>query len=366
MVCEKESDVSNSKESLGVKNPVSSTMFPLKDLTVLDEVRKVFHETTGLAVSFHYPGDGVYDFYPQNEKNRYCQAIQSTPDGLARCLKSDCDALLEAKNYGEYRIYTCHAGLVNVVIPLRFKGRDLGAIFTGQIFTREQTREDIQAIFKNLKPLGIEQDTIVREIAGVKIFAQDKLLLAIRLINFMANYILLVEDEMYLQSEVYRKEQDILRIENERMKLKNDLQQLSILVLRDKVDSRSDFQGNPGQNQQKPAIVSRAQEFIRKNYNQPLALSDVAQAVYLSPNYFSTIFKEVAGINFSVYLNSVRVEEGKKLLRETTLPVKQIVHMVGFEDYNYFNRVFRKSVAIPPASYRERFSHQDRVENIVE
>lgn len=342
-----------------MRNLVLSTIFPLKDLTVLDEVRRVFHETTGLALSFHYPGENNYDFYPKNEKNRYCQAIQSTPEGLTRCLQSDQDALCTARKTGEYCIYTCHAGLVNVVIPLMYKGREIGAIFTGQIFTRAQSKEDFQAIYKELKPLGLQRETIFDEFFQVKVFEQDKLLLGIKLINFMSNYIISVEDEMYLQSEVYRKEQEILIYENEQMRLKNDLQNLSILVLKDKMDFRSETPGSNPQNQQKQAIVSRAQEFIRKNFKEGLTLSDVAGAVYLSPNYFSTIFKEITGQNFSSYLNSIRIQEGKKLLRETQLPIKKIVQMVGFEDYNYFNRVFKSSVNLPPATYREMFGRKD-------
>jgi AraC-like DNA-binding protein/ligand-binding sensor protein len=342
-----------------MKSTAVSTIFPLKDLTVLDEVRRVFHETTGLALSFHYPGDNNYDFYPKNAKNSYCEAIQSTPEGLSRCLQSDQDALCNARRKGEYCIYTCHASLVNAVIPLIYKGREIGAIFTGQIFTRPQSEEDFRATYENLRHLGLDQEMIRKEFSQVKVFDKDKLQLGIKLINFMANYIISVEDEMYLQSEVYRKEQEILKYENEQMRLKNDLQNLSILVLRDKVDFRSEVSGSGVQNQQKQAIVARAQEFIRKNYNLVLTLSDVAGAVYLSPNYFSTIFKEITGQNFSIYLNAIRIQEGKKLLRETTLPVKQIVQMVGFEDYNYFNRVFKKSVNLPPATYRELFGRKE-------
>ncbi|MDY0290179.1 MAG: PocR ligand-binding domain-containing protein [Sphaerochaeta sp.] len=342
-----------------MRNSNPSTIFPLKDLTVLDEVRKVFHETTGLGLSFHYPGDGCYDFYPQNEKNSYCQVIQSTPEGLARCLRSDSTALCDARKKGKYCIYTCHAGLVNAVIPLIFKGREIAAIFTGQVFTKPQGKEDFLEIYKELHPLGIPQDRIYKEFFQVKVFDMDKLLLGIKLIDFMSNYIISVEDEMYLQSELYRKEQEILKYENEQIRLKNDLQNLSILVLRDKVDFRSDVSGISPHNQQKLAIVARAQEFIRKNYNLGLTLSDVSGAVYLSPNYFSTIFKEITNTNFSNYLNSIRIQEGKKLLRETNLPIKQIVQMVGFEDYNYFNRVFKKSVNLPPATYREMFGRKD-------
>jgi len=335
---------------------VSANTLPLKDLVILDEVRRLFYQTTGLVLSFHYSDEDRYDFYPQNEKNRYCELIQSTPDGLARCLKSDNDALRMANASGEYCMYTCHAGLFNVVIPLKFKGRELGAIFTGQIFSRDMKSDELAAIVERLEPLGLDADTLMREMARVKVFGEDKLRIAITLINFMANYILSIEDEMFLRNEVHRKEQEILRYENERMRLKNDLQQLSILVLRDRVETGAEPAAAFEPNHQKIAIVKRAQEFIRKNHSLTITLSDVANAVYLSPNYFSTVFKEISGVNFSTYLNSVRIEEGKRLLIETAVPIKQIVQMVGFRDYNYFNRVFTASVNIPPAEFRHAYA----------
>jgi len=348
-----------------MKTAAPSPVFPIKDMKILDEVREIFYETTGLALSFHYPDEEGYDFYPKNEKNFYCEAIESTPEGVTRCLKSDRDALVKARESGEYCVYTCHAGLVNAVIPLIYKGRDIGAIFTGQIFTREQDKDDFLRIYEGLRPLGIKEESIYENFKRIKVIDHDQFLLGIKMLNFMANYIVSIEDEMSLQSELHRKEREILRYENEQMRLKNDLQNLSILVLKDKVDFRTDLTaetrtGTGQQNQQKVSIVLRAQEFIKNNYTQTLTLSEVAGAIYLSPNYFSTIFKEITGNNFISYLNDVRIDEGKRLLSETALPLKQIVKQAGFEDYNYFNKVFKKAVGLPPGTYREMFGKQDR------
>ena len=325
----------------------------LKDLSILDEVRHIFYQTTGLVLSFLYTDEGMYDFYPLYEKIHFCDLIHSSPEGLSRCLKSDIDALNKANVTVEYCVYTCHAGLANVVIPLKFKGRELGAIFTGQIFSEELTSRQLDEIVSSLEPLKLNKKTLLQEIRQVKVFHEDKLLMAIKLINFMAHYILAVKEELFLRNEVHKKEQKILTYENEQMRLKNDLQQLSILVLKDKVVTTTDSNSMLEANMQKSTIVKRAQEFIRKNFNLQLTLSDVAKAVYLSPNYFSTIFKEISGENFSTYLNSIRIEKAKRLLVETAIPIKQIVPMTGFKDYNYFNRVFKNMVKTPPATFRQ-------------
>ena len=52
-------------------------VLPLKDLKILDDVRKLFYETTNLGLSFYYTGSDSYDFYPTNEKTGYCRLVQS-------------------------------------------------------------------------------------------------------------------------------------------------------------------------------------------------------------------------------------------------------------------------------------------------
>ena len=99
--------------------------------------------------------------------------------------------------------------------------------------------------------------------------------------------------------------------------------------------------------------ISSAQLFIKSNYSRNIKLDDVAAAVYLSPNYFSSLFKKITGYTFSNYLIKKRIESAKELLGETNIPIKKIVYHVGFEDYNYFNRTFRKIEGVPPAQFRK-------------
>jgi len=100
-------------------------------------------------------------------------------------------------------------------------------------------------------------------------------------------------------------------------------------------------------------IITKAQLFIKTNCNKGIRLKDVANAVYLSPNYFSTMFKKITGYTFSYYLVKKRIDTAKELLRDTNIPIKEIVFQVGFEDYNYFNRTFKSLEGIPPAQYRK-------------
>jgi two-component system response regulator YesN len=98
--------------------------------------------------------------------------------------------------------------------------------------------------------------------------------------------------------------------------------------------------------------VREAMRYIEAYCTQPLSLERVAKQVHLNPSYFSTIFKTETGQNFSDYLVSCRVNEAKRLLRESNLKIAQICFAVGYNDNKHFAKVFIKSVGMKPSAYR--------------
>jgi two-component system response regulator YesN len=99
-------------------------------------------------------------------------------------------------------------------------------------------------------------------------------------------------------------------------------------------------------------IVRQAVDFMRQNYQKPLTLEEVARIVYLSPAYFSAVFKNQAGISFSRYLNKIRVDKAKELLTGSERSVFEVARAVGYLEGNYFCRVFKKLTGTTPGNYR--------------
>lgn len=100
-------------------------------------------------------------------------------------------------------------------------------------------------------------------------------------------------------------------------------------------------------------VIYRAIEYIRRNYMKKISLEEVASYVYLSPSYFSKVFKEEMKENFNSYLNRVRIEMSKKLLSDDTMALIDVSNSVGYEDQSYFSKVFKKLVGVSPGKYRE-------------
>ncbi|WP_312644571.1 PocR ligand-binding domain-containing protein [Hydrogenoanaerobacterium sp.] len=100
-------------------------------------------------------------------------------------------------------------------------------------------------------------------------------------------------------------------------------------------------------------VIRKAAQYIRKNYASKITLEEVASFVYLSPSYFSKVFKEEMNCNFNTYLNKVRIEKSKKLLLLDSIKLVDISGIVGFEDQSYFSKVFKKMTGVTPGKYRE-------------
>jgi len=89
--------------------------------------------------------------------------------------------------------------------------------------------------------------------------------------------------------------------------------------------------------------IAKAIDFIKDNYYRPnLSLSEVSEAVSLSPYYFSHQFKKEYNTTFIEFVTRIRLEAALKLLKDMRLSVAQVSFAVGYQDPNYFSKVFKK------------------------
>lgn len=100
-------------------------------------------------------------------------------------------------------------------------------------------------------------------------------------------------------------------------------------------------------------IILKAKRYIEENYaDQNTTLTTVSQAVALSPNHFSTIFSQECNTTFIEYLTNVRIENAKRLIRETDMKGYDIAYECGFSDPHYFSYIFKKNTGMTPREYK--------------
>lgn len=105
---------------------------------------------------------------------------------------------------------------------------------------------------------------------------------------------------------------------------------------------------------EKMSTIQRVIQDIQKSYMEDITLASLAEKYNLSTGYLSIQLKEYLGEPFSKYLTSLRVLKAQELLADEKLSVEQISEAVGYKDYFYFTKVFKKATGSTPSKYRKK------------
>ena len=95
-------------------------------------------------------------------------------------------------------------------------------------------------------------------------------------------------------------------------------------------------------------------KYIEENYFDSVSLEKAAEVVGLNPVYLSYLFKKIKKINFSEYLNEVRLKKAEELLADSMLRIGEISEQIGYKDARYFSSLFKKRTGMSPNEYRNK------------
>ncbi len=99
-------------------------------------------------------------------------------------------------------------------------------------------------------------------------------------------------------------------------------------------------------------------DYIKNNLTaDDLSQGAMARMAGVSKDYFSRIFKNVTGMNYSKWLNTIRLEKATSLLSQEKMTLTEVAMLSGFQSIPSFNRVFREEKGMAPGEYRALFSN---------
>jgi len=101
-----------------------------------------------------------------------------------------------------------------------------------------------------------------------------------------------------------------------------------------------------------PKSISKAVHFIDTHYAQPISLDNIVNVSGLSKYHFTRVFHKTIHLTPIQYLKKVRMNKAIELLKDDTLTIDEIAINVGFSNGNYFSKVFRSSLGLPPGEFR--------------
>ncbi len=103
-----------------------------------------------------------------------------------------------------------------------------------------------------------------------------------------------------------------------------------------------------------PGPVRRAMEYVRRNLDKELSRAQIAEAIFLSPEYLSRHFKRETGGSLSDYILTEKMRVAQSLLSDTDVPVSLVASRLGYSNFSYFSQVFKKFSGCSPVEYRAR------------
>jgi AraC-like DNA-binding protein/ligand-binding sensor protein len=249
--------------------------------------------------------------------NPYCMYIKSDRTLFNKCLSLKKKIAEKSINLQKTFYGYCHAGVGEYIIPITSQGVLIGVINAG-VFQIDSKIKDylIQKICKKTQ-LQKEVASQLYYQSTTKDHPDQKIIMTI--LELVADY-----------------------LGNSYLNLLSTHQGLNLGVKR--------------YNSSEDSILAHVLEYINQNYFEPLTVLQIANFCHCSESYINHLFKKRVGINIKLYINKIRVEHARSELIDSDAKIANIALKVGFNDPNYFSRIFAEITGIPPVEYRRRFS----------
>ncbi len=265
----------------------------------LDKLLYDFYRLTGLCSSVWDSQIKLLSGQPK-KMCRFCTNVKSSALGRSRCLESDIAVCTECAKTGKPVTHYCHAGLVDTAVPIKFKDTILGFIMFGQVTDDIDGVTDVQ-LKKLCEDLNLDYDEMLTAYGELDKYNKERINSASGIMKCVTAHLWLSE---YIEMGFSDLAQDI-------------------------------------------------DDYIRANLKEKLTVKGICERFFISKNKLYEIAHQWFKMTLSDYIASIRIDEAKRMLTTTDMPIKEVSSAVGISDYNYFTKVFKKSVGIAPLKYKK-------------
>ncbi|WP_309122754.1 response regulator [Paenibacillus sp.] len=114
--------------------------------------------------------------------------------------------------------------------------------------------------------------------------------------------------------------------------------------------------------EQPRSVVEQIKRHIHTHCKDDLTRNDLAELVYLHPDYLARLFKKETGVSLGSYIIQARIAAAKHLLETSNFPVQAVARRVGYANYSYFAKLFRQEVGLSPNEYKRGSRNEELYE----
>lgn len=270
------------------------------DNSQLEVLMKSFYMLSGIRFVLFDTDFHEIIAYPKHNCD-FCKLMKSCPKTRRKCNYADRHSFQACEKQNTLIIYKCHAGLVEAVMPLHENEKIIGYLMFGQITDNPDksslyNKMDFLQEKYNLNTKALEQS-----IENISYKTQEQIYAAAKIMEACTSYI------------IYK---ELITPENNK-------------------------------------ILEAAKTYIENHLNQDISIEELCKELNVGRTKIYEIFKAELKMGISKYILRRRMHKAKKLLKTTNFSISEIAHSVGFSDYNYFSRVYKKIYGKSPKYYRK-------------
>ena len=267
------------------------------NLKKMQELLHDFYYLTQIKICIYDRGGNELCFYPE-KLTPFCALLRENKTMDERCRACDRLAFSQCKKTHRQYVYTCHAGLLEGISPIIYDDQIIGYIAVGQI------KADAERSFDSL---AAEFPHESREELGalyrrLPVTEPEKITSAMRILDACTGY-------EYLKGLIRKAEGQI------------DL---------------------------------RLAAYINEHLSEDLSVRGLCSEFHLSHSEIYSLFREYFNATPAEYIKARRLDKACRLLKETDLPVGEIARHCGIPDYNYFSKIFKRTLGQSPREFRKQ------------
>ena len=240
----------------------------------------------------------------------FCTAINGSAEGHQRCLDCDARAVKRCGRSGDVHHYRCHAGICEAMVPITSGGQTLAYLAFGQFLDTSPVETQWQNTLATLDWYQGDKEDLHRRFLQFRQYTQPEVDAFADLLKAMATYIM-VEGMIHSTA-------------------RSELQLL--------------------------------ESYLEQHYMEKLSLSSISRQLNIGRTKLCALAKELSGGKTLTHLIAERrVQAAKTLLAQTNLPISEVAENVGISDYNYFSKIFRSIAGTTPSAYRKSKRQTTRI-----
>lgn len=271
------------------------------DIEQLESLMKSFYTLSGIRFVLFDTDFHEVISYPK-ENCGFCKLMKGCPKTRRKCNYADRRSFEKCEKTNDLVLYKCHAGLVEAVMPLHENEKIIGYLMFGQITDNPDKTDLFNKIAIWNETYGIDNAELKSGIDNITYKTDVEIKAAAKIMEACTSFI------------VYKE-----------------------LII-------------PDNNK----ILESVKSYIENHLSESIEIEQLCNKFDVGRTKLYEIFRKEQKMGISKYILRRRLHKAKKLLKTTELSIAEIANNVGFSDYNYFSRIYKKQYGKSPKYYRRK------------